>query len=119
MLQATARVVRTLQDKENTTVLGLALGRLLQTMESLIDHAAHDAGSAADGGAGMPRVWLWSGHDTTIIPVLLMLGQDVTRWPPYTSSVVRPCAIACIAWHGSASALAAGYASDNGCCGRR
>ena len=90
-MQATSRVVRTLQDKDNTTVLGLALGRLLQTMEELIDRAAHEPDATADPAAlPRPRLWLWSGHDTTIIPVLLMLGQDVTRWPPYTSSVVRP-----------------------------
>lgn len=85
MLQATDRVVQTLQSEKDTTVLGLALGRLLQTMEDLIDEAARQA-----PGAEGPRMWLWSGHDTTIIPVLLMLGQDVARWPPYTSSVVWP-----------------------------
>lgn len=81
-------MVQTLQDATDTTVLGLALGRLLQTMEELIDRAAH----LGPGGEALPRVWLWSGHDTTIIPVLLMLGQDVSRWPPYSSSVVRSVA---------------------------
>lgn len=96
MLQATARVVQMLHDSGDAKVLGLALGRLLSDIEELIDRGAHaqPPGAADDAarGGGLPRMWLWSGHDTTIIPVLLMLGQDVARWPPYTSSVVRLCA---------------------------
>ena len=35
-----------------------------------------------------PQLLLYSGHDTTIMPLLVMLGQDTLDWPPYCSNLV-------------------------------
>ena len=43
----------------------------------------------AQGGSGsQPRLLLYSGHDTTIMPLLVMLGEDTLDWPPYCSNLV-------------------------------
>lgn len=42
----------------------------------------------AGGGGGRPRMYLYSGHDTTIFPLLAALGQDTDTWPPYVSNLV-------------------------------
>lgn len=51
------------------------------------------AGGAAGGPEGgdkpdQPRMLLFSGHDTTVWPLLLALGQEVDHWPPYASNLV-------------------------------
>lgn len=36
-----------------------------------------------------PRIALFSGHDTTVMPVLTtLIGDQMTRWPGYLSNVV-------------------------------
>ena len=39
---------------------------------------------------GIPRLALYSGHDTTLLPLLISLGKDVWNgiWPPYASMMV-------------------------------
>mmetsp|Transcript_1964 Transcript_1964/g.5948 ORF Transcript_1964/g.5948 Transcript_1964/m.5948 type:complete len:382 (+) Transcript_1964:164-1309(+) len=38
--------------------------------------------------ARAPRFVLWSGHDTTIMPLRVALGYDDGRWPPYASATL-------------------------------
>ena len=52
------------------------------------------AAQAAGGGqavpaAPLPRLALYSGHDTTIMPLLVTLGVDLSHWPAYVSNLVR------------------------------
>lgn len=35
-----------------------------------------------------PKLFLYSGHDSSVTPLLAVLGQPATAWPPYTASVV-------------------------------
>ena len=82
-MQATERIVKLFTDPSDPAVASLLMGRLLSVMHDRM-HAA--AESAADSRV---KVSLWSGHDTSLIPVLIMLGQSVNRWPPFASSLVR------------------------------
>lgn len=38
--------------------------------------------------APQPRLALYSGHDTTIMPLLVTLGGNLDHWPPYVSNLV-------------------------------
>ena len=93
-MQATERIVKLFTDPQDPAVASMLMGRLLHVMHDRM-HAA--AESAAESPV---KVSLWSGHDTTLIPVLVMLGHSVTRWPPFASSLVRAglclCACACV-----------------------
>jgi hypothetical protein len=42
-----------------------------------MDRAASGSGS---GGEGQPRMYMYSGHDSTIMPLLQALGHDVVTW---------------------------------------
>jgi hypothetical protein len=52
--------------------------------------AAGASALAAPEAAPQPRLALYSGHDTTIMPLLVTLGGDLSHWPPYVSNLVRP-----------------------------
>ena len=43
---------------------------------------------AQAGSHSQPQLLLYSGHDTTIMPLLVMLGEDTLNWPPYCSNIV-------------------------------
>ncbi len=60
--------------------------------------AAGASALAAPEAAPQPRLALYSGHDTTIMPLLVTLGGDLSHWPPYVSNLVRP-------WRGGRSWL--------------
>ena len=44
-------------------------------------------GSVARGRNAAP-LYVYAGHDTTIMPVLATLGIKLRDWPPYLSNVV-------------------------------
>ena len=50
---------------------------------------AAGGGPAAQPAGPLPRLALFSGHDTTIMPLLVTLGGDLSHWPPYVSNLVR------------------------------
>lgn len=77
------RIVKLFTDPYDPVIASLLMGRLLSVMHERM-HAA--AESADDSPV---NISLWSGHDTSLIPMLIMLGNSVTRWPPYASSLVR------------------------------
>lgn len=60
-------------------VLHLGMGRLLQelvqNMESCIT------------GSSSEKLHLFSGHDTTVVPLLAAFGMELDHWPPYASHV--------------------------------
>lgn len=47
--------------------------------------AREGGGTPAEAPAQQPRLALYSGHDTTIMPLLVTLGGDLAHWPPYVS----------------------------------
>ncbi|GAB4816592.1 hypothetical protein N2152v2_003638 [Parachlorella kessleri] len=61
-------------------VLRLSLGRLMHFMIERMEAAA--------AGRPGPRLHLYSGHDSTVLPMLVALGARVDRWPPYMANIV-------------------------------
>lgn len=50
--------------------------------------SAGTAGRPSSDAAAPPSLWLYSGHDSTITPLLVALGQPETDWPPFTANLV-------------------------------
>ncbi|GIM04066.1 hypothetical protein Vretimale_8691 [Volvox reticuliferus] len=61
--------------------------RLLDNMEEHI--AAHTRSSAAVAAAApASQLYLFSGHDSSLMPLLAVLGQPARAWPPFASHLV-------------------------------
>ena len=39
-------------------------------------------------GQNAVKLNLYSGHDTTLLPLLSALGIDISNWPPYASNII-------------------------------
>lgn len=69
--------------------IGRFVGDLLHRMNAVVGMAASDAATA---GASTPddisAVSIFSGHDTTIVPLLYALGIEDSTWPPFAANVV-------------------------------
>lgn len=89
-----------LVDDHGHAVLRLSMGRLLDillgNMEAALQRQPGGSSSSSGGAAGgqqqqpaqqQPRLMLFSGHDSTIMPLLTALGADLTSWPPYMSNL--------------------------------
>lgn len=63
-------------------VLRLGMGVLLGMMVRRMEH------TAAAGRDASPKMYLYSGHDSSLMPLLAALGKPVTDWPPYLSNLV-------------------------------
>lgn len=61
-------------------LLKLSMGRMFDSVVQRMRQCAD--------GQFKHQMYMYSGHDTTIMPLLATLGQDVTTWPPYVSNVV-------------------------------
>ena len=61
-------------------LLKLSMGRMFDSVVQRMRQCAD--------GQPKHQMYLYSGHDTTIMPLLATLGQDVSTWPPYVSNVV-------------------------------
>lgn len=61
-------------------LLKLSMGRLFDTVVQRMRQVA--------SGQSKDKLYCYSGHDTTVMPLLATVGQDVTTWPPYVSNVV-------------------------------
>lgn len=78
------------------TSLQLSLGRLADALLVNMAAAAKCAGppllpsksSSSRKPCGVPPLMLYSGHDSTIIPLMAMLGHPLEVWPTYASHVV-------------------------------
>ncbi|GBF94338.1 hypothetical protein Rsub_06960 [Raphidocelis subcapitata] len=48
-----------------------------------------DGGGGGDAGRAQPKAFFYSGHDSTLLPILLALGVDIEAngWPPYLSNI--------------------------------
>ena len=44
--------------------------------------------AASASGPGTARLYAYSGHDTTIMPILATLGVKLDDWPEYVANVV-------------------------------
>ena len=61
-------------------LLRLSMGRLFDSVVQRMRQVSN--------GQSKDKLYCYSGHDTTVMPLLATLGQDVTTWPPYVSNVV-------------------------------
>ena len=105
-------------------VVRLSMGVLLHTLVENMEAAMSGAGAGASAGAGaavgpgkgatpnghlqgcgrQPRMYMYSGHDSTIMPLLAALGADVetvgTRVNPLQCAVAAlPLQHASVRWH--------------------
>ena len=61
-------------------LLKLSMGRMFDSVVQRMRQCAD--------GESKNQMYMYSGHDTTIMPLLATLGQDITTWPPYVSNVI-------------------------------
>ena len=73
-------------------MLRLGMGVLLETMLRRMEDASapvpSPSPSSSDDPPPSPSLFLYSGHDSSLMPLLAALGHQVSDWPPYLSSVV-------------------------------
>jgi lysophosphatidic acid phosphatase type 6 len=73
-------------------VLRLGMGRLLKLMLCRMEEAMKEERTLQSedvSGRGQPRLYLYSGHDSTIMPLLAALGRPTDdHWPGYASNLV-------------------------------
>lgn len=91
-------VAPSVKDKHGHAVLRLSMGVLLHTLVTNMEEAVaatsssgssnKAVSSSSSSSAQAPRMYLYSGHDSTIMPILSALGVDLSTWPPYTSNLV-------------------------------
>lgn len=81
---ATARFMHVIAPHPDTgkthEVLRLGMGVLMEMMVRRME-------AAAAGEAGDTRMFLYSGHDSSLMPLLAALGKHVEDWPPYLSNL--------------------------------
>jgi hypothetical protein len=51
------------------------------------DGASSSSGASSSATPAATRMFLYSGHDSSLMPLLAALGKDVRDWPPYLSSL--------------------------------
>ncbi|DBA85742.1 hypothetical protein WJX77_001343 [Trebouxia sp. C0004] len=61
-------------------LLKLSMGRMFDSVVQRMRQCAD--------GESKHQMYMYSGHDTTIMPLLATLGQDIATWPPYVSNVI-------------------------------
>lgn len=87
--QATARfmafVVGSPELGHASDILRLGMGRLMHVMVQCMEESARLNGKEVEKH---PKLYLYSGHDSTIMPLLAALGQEVDHWPPYLANLV-------------------------------
>ncbi|EIE19511.1 hypothetical protein COCSUDRAFT_83562 [Coccomyxa subellipsoidea C-169] len=75
----TALVAPQASEQHGPDMLRLSMGPLF---EQIVGRMA----AAADGADACP-LFMYSGHDTTIMPILATLGVQLSDWPEYVSNV--------------------------------
>jgi len=80
---------------KDPTILRLGIGRFLgKILDNLVAHVDEKAGMyETEGlepvrkGRSAPKLFVYSGHDTTIIPLFeaFEMDKEVIEWPPYSS----------------------------------
>jgi len=65
---------------DSSELLHMVMGRLLQEIVGNMD--------ACIAGESKEKLHLYSGHDTTVVPLLAAFGMNLDHWPPYASNIV-------------------------------
>ncbi|EFJ43767.1 hypothetical protein VOLCADRAFT_96118 [Volvox carteri f. nagariensis] len=64
--------------------IGMLVQRLLQNMDASVAQAELPSSSSPSPS----RLYLFSGHDSSVMPLLAVLGQPARAWPPFASHLV-------------------------------
>lgn len=64
-----------------------AIGRFLRELLSIIDIEEHSKHCSSQHASRQPKMFIFSGHDATLAPVLAALGVHIDHWPPYASNL--------------------------------
>lgn len=67
--------------EDNNEMLSLSIGKVIQDLLEGMQHAA-------SGKVGVAKMKLFSGHDTTLMPLLVALGYELKNWPPFMSNLI-------------------------------
>jgi hypothetical protein len=51
------------------------------------DGDSSNSGASSSASPAATRMFLYSGHDSSLMPLLAALGKEVRGWPPYLSSL--------------------------------
>ena len=51
------------------------------------ERAHHGSGGGVGAAAGQSRLYLFSGHDSSVTPLLAVLGQPAAAWPPFAANI--------------------------------
>jgi hypothetical protein len=71
-------------------MLRLGMGVLLEVMVRRMEAAAARGGGGSGevgDAAAASKMFLYSGHDSSLMPLLAALGKHVVDWPPYLSNL--------------------------------
>ena len=67
--------------EDSEELLSLSIGKVLEDLFMGMQ-------LAASGKSGLAKMQLFSGHDTTLMPILVALGYDLKDWPPFMSNLI-------------------------------
>ena len=67
--------------EDNQEMVSLSIGKVLKDILQNMDQAA-------SGKTVNAKMQLFSGHDTTLMPILVALGHELVRWPPFMSNLI-------------------------------
>lgn len=62
---------------------------LRRIISDLVGYHCHSTLSSNSASTVPPKLYIWSGHDTTVLPFLASFGPTVwdSKWPPYASLI--------------------------------
>ena len=66
--------------KGNTPISRLCIGGFVNTLCGRITDVINNTATH--------KLLLFSGHDWTVIPMLIVLGVDIAEWPPFASNII-------------------------------
>lgn len=75
-------------------MLRLGMGRLMDVMLKRMDMAKRNDGTnnvpvdKREEARALHKIYLYSGHDSSIMPLLAALGKEVDHWPGYLSNLI-------------------------------
>ncbi len=71
--------------ENQSEMLALSIGKVVEDLLAGMRQVAEGPGPGAGVGQKMQ---LYSGHDTTLMPLLVALGYKLEEWPPFMSNLI-------------------------------
>jgi len=82
-LVATKQMKAFVAPEDNAEMLSLSIGKVLQDLLQGMERAA-----SGEAESAKTKMKLFSGHDTTLMPLLVALGHELRDWPPFMSNLI-------------------------------